>query len=148
MLNSFISSALGLIFGGTITWIIQNHKINLERKEKLNISMWQVYAAFQEYPVFEIAITDLESFKQNNYKKMRTVFFDRLHYLPIPIKEKFLELENNLQYVFLELEINFSESGLTKDGIMVLENAHLEYNQLYDLFIEYLHLKIKKSPSN
>ncbi|HEM0982745.1 TPA: hypothetical protein U0V32_003046, partial [Listeria monocytogenes] len=78
MLNSIISSALGLIFGGTITWIIQNHKINLERKEKLNISMWQVYAAFQEYPVFEIAIIDLESFKQNNYKKMRTVFFDRL----------------------------------------------------------------------
>lgn len=32
MLNSIISSALGLIFGGTITWIIQNHKINLERK--------------------------------------------------------------------------------------------------------------------
>ncbi|HBM3512458.1 hypothetical protein DP375_11235, partial [Listeria monocytogenes] len=61
---------------------------------------------------------------------------------------KFLELENNLQYVFFELEINFSESGLTKDGIMALENAHLEYNQLYDLFKEYLHLKIKKSPSN
>lgn len=49
---------------------------------------------------------------------------------------------------FFELEINFSESGLTKDGIMALENAHLEYNQLYDLFKEYLHLKIKKSPSN
>ncbi|MBC1674198.1 hypothetical protein HB956_03555 [Listeria welshimeri] len=93
MLNSIRSSALGLIFGGTITWILQNQKINIERKEKLNISMWQVYAAFQEYPFFKIAIIDLEFFKQNNYKKMKKVFFEKLLYHPKPIKGKIKSLK-------------------------------------------------------
>ncbi|MBF2367810.1 hypothetical protein IA825_12160 [Listeria welshimeri] len=55
--------------------------------------MWQVYAAFQEYPFFKIAIIDLEFFKQNNYKKMKKVFFEKLHYHPKPIKGKIKSLK-------------------------------------------------------